>query len=85
MGTSGSIAAQVLVPVTARCANRGLGDNFLRALVMSGVGPDQRHWGIEHRPDGQVKGENRFLGLDDVAGPALRGQCPGHGRDGSAV
>src|SRR5215469_15612832 len=31
MGTSGSTAAQVLVPVTARCANRGLGDNFLRA------------------------------------------------------
>jgi hypothetical protein len=57
MGTSGSTAAQVLVPVTARSANRGLGDNFLRALVMSGVGPGQRHWGIEHRPDGQAHGE----------------------------
>jgi hypothetical protein len=57
MGTSGSTATQVLVPVTARCANRGLGDNFLRALAMSGVGPGQRHWGIEHRPDGQQQGE----------------------------
>lgn len=57
MGTSGSTAAQVLVPVTARTANRGLGDNFLRALLMSGVGPEQRHWGIEHRPDGQAQGE----------------------------
>lgn len=56
MGTSGSTAAQVLVPVTARCANRGLGDNFLRALAMSGVGPGQRHWGIEHRPDRQAQG-----------------------------
>lgn len=56
MGTSGSTATQVLVPVTARCANRGLGDNFLRALAMSGVGRGQRHWGIEHRPDGQQQG-----------------------------
>jgi hypothetical protein len=56
MGTSGSTATQVLVPMTARSANRGLGDNFLRALVLSGVGPDQRHWGIEHRPDGQGQG-----------------------------
>lgn len=57
MGTSGSTAAQVLVPVTVQSANRGLGDNFLRALVMSGVGPGQRHWGIEHRPEGQAQGE----------------------------
>lgn len=57
MGTSGSTATQILVPMTARSANRGLGDNFLRALVLSGVGPDQRHWGIEHRPDGQAQGE----------------------------
>ena len=57
VATSGSTATQVLVPVTAECANRGLGDNFLRALAMSGVGPDQRHWGIEHRPDGQDQGE----------------------------
>src|SRR6516225_3578877 len=57
VGTSGSTATQVLVPVTARCANRGLGDNFLRALAMSGVGPGQRHWGIEHRPDGQGPGQ----------------------------
>jgi phenylacetate-coenzyme A ligase PaaK-like adenylate-forming protein len=56
MGTSGSTATQVLVPVTVRCANRGLGDNFLRALAMSDVGPGQRHWGIEHRPDGQEQG-----------------------------
>jgi hypothetical protein len=56
MGTSGSTAAQVLVPVTGRCANRGLGDNFLRALAMSGVGPGQRHWGIEHRPNRQAPG-----------------------------
>jgi len=56
MGTSGSTDTQVLVPVTARCANRGLGDNFLRALAMSDVGPGQRHWGIEHRPDGQEQG-----------------------------
>jgi hypothetical protein len=56
MGTSGSTDTQVLVPVTARCANRGLGDNFLRALAMSDVGPGQRHWGIEHRPDGQKQG-----------------------------
>ena len=56
MGTSGSTATQVLVPVTARCANRGLGDNFLRALAMSHAGPGQRHWGIEHRPDGQEHG-----------------------------
>ena len=55
-GTSGSTASQVLVPVTAGCANRGLGDNFLRALVLSGVGPGQRHWGIEHRPPGQDQG-----------------------------
>jgi phenylacetate-coenzyme A ligase PaaK-like adenylate-forming protein len=57
VATSGSTATQVLVPVTAKCANRGLGDNFLRALAMSDVGPDQRHWGIEHRPDGQDQGE----------------------------
>ena len=57
MGTSGSTAAQVLVPVTAECANRGLGDNFLRALALAGAGPGQRHWGIEHRPHGQVRGE----------------------------
>jgi hypothetical protein len=54
VSTSGSTATQVLVPVTAECANRGLGDNFLRALAMSGVGPQQRHWGIEHRPPGQL-------------------------------
>ena len=53
VSTSGSTATQVLVPVTADCAHRGLGDNFLRALLMSGAGPAQRHWGIEHRPDGQ--------------------------------
>jgi phenylacetate-coenzyme A ligase PaaK-like adenylate-forming protein len=57
VATSGSTATQVLVPVTAECANRGLGDNFLRALEMSGAGPQQRHWGIEHRPDGQGRGE----------------------------
>ena len=57
VATSGSTATRVLVPVTAECANRGLGDNFLRALAMSGVGPGQRHWGIEHRPDGQGLGE----------------------------
>ena len=57
VATSGSTATQVLVPVTAECANRGLGDNFLRALAMSGVGPDQRHWGIEHRLDGPGQGE----------------------------
>ena len=57
LATSGSTATQVLVPVTAECANRGLGDNFLRALAMSGVGPDQRYWGIEHRPDGRGLGE----------------------------
>ena len=57
VATSGSTATQVLVPVTAECANRGLGDNFLRALAMSGAGPDQRHWGIEHRPDGQGQGQ----------------------------
>ena len=45
------------MPVTAECAHRGLGDNFLRALAMSGVGPDQRHWGIEHRPAGQSQGQ----------------------------
>jgi phenylacetate-coenzyme A ligase PaaK-like adenylate-forming protein len=56
VGTSGSTASQVLVPVTAGCANRGLGDNFLRTLVMSGAGPGQRHWGIEHRPSGQEQG-----------------------------
>src|SRR6516162_918721 len=56
VGTSGSTATQVLVPVTARCANRGLGDNFLRTLAMSGAGPGHRHWGIEHRPYGQGEG-----------------------------
>ena len=56
VATSGSTATQVLVPVTAECANRGLGDNFLRALAMSGVGPGQRHWGIEHRPAGHGQG-----------------------------
>src|ERR1700730_16852466 len=54
--TSGSTATQVLVPVTAECANRGLGDNFLRTLAMSGAGPGQRHWGIEHQPAGQGQG-----------------------------
>ena len=57
VATSGSTASQVLVPVTAECANRGLGDNFLRALAMSGTGPGHRHWGIEHRPDGQGQGQ----------------------------
>jgi hypothetical protein len=56
VGTSGSTATQVLVPVTARCARRGLGDNFGRALAMSGTGPGHRHWGIEHRPAGQGQG-----------------------------
>jgi len=56
VATSGSTATQVLVPVTAECANRGLGDNFLRALAMSGAGPGQRHWGIEHQPAGQGRG-----------------------------
>ena len=56
VATSGSTATQVLVPVTAECANRGLGDNFLRALAMSGAGPGQRHWGIEHQPAGQGQG-----------------------------
>jgi phenylacetate-coenzyme A ligase PaaK-like adenylate-forming protein len=56
VSTTGSTAAQVLVPVTADCANRGLGDNFLRALAMSGFGHGHRHWGIEHRPPGQPKG-----------------------------
>jgi phenylacetate-coenzyme A ligase PaaK-like adenylate-forming protein len=56
VGTSGSTATQVLVPVTTECANRGLGDNFLRALAMSGVDRGHRHWGIEHRPDGQEQG-----------------------------
>src|SRR5260370_17646171 len=59
VSTSGSTAAQVLVPVTVDCAYRGLGDNFLRALAMSGVGRAHRHWGIEHRPliRGQERGE----------------------------
>lgn len=57
VATSGSTATRVLVPVTAECANRGLGDNFLRALAMSGVGPAHRHWGIEHRADGQGQGQ----------------------------
>jgi phenylacetate-coenzyme A ligase PaaK-like adenylate-forming protein len=57
VATSGSTATQVLVPVTAECANRGLGDNFLRALAMSGAGPGQRHWGIEHRPAGQSRSQ----------------------------
>lgn len=57
VGTTGSTGTQVLVPVTPQCAYRGLGDNFLRALAMSGVGPRQRHWGIEHRPAGQAAGQ----------------------------
>lgn len=57
MATSGSTATRVLVPVTAECANRGLGDNFLRTLAMSGAGPAHRHWGIEHRPDGHAAGQ----------------------------
>ena len=44
-------------PAAADCANRGLGDNFLRTLAMSAAGPGQRHWGVEHRPDGQGQGE----------------------------
>jgi hypothetical protein len=56
VGTTGSTASQVLVPVTAECADRGLGDNFLRALIMSGSGPGRRHWGIEHRPQTQGEG-----------------------------
>jgi phenylacetate-coenzyme A ligase PaaK-like adenylate-forming protein len=56
VATSGSTATQVLVPVTAECANRGLGDNFLRTLAMSGAGSGQRHWGIEHQPAGQGQG-----------------------------
>lgn len=57
VSTTGSTASQVLVPVTHQCANRGLGDNFLRALAMSGAGPGQRHWGIEHQPPGQAQGQ----------------------------
>ena len=57
VATSGSTATRVLVPVTAECANRGLGDNFLRTLALSGAGPAQRHWGIEHRPDSQAQGQ----------------------------
>src|SRR5580704_7835504 len=56
VATSGSTATQVLVPVTAGCDNRGLGDNFLRTLAMSGAGPGQRHWGIEHQPAGPGQG-----------------------------
>jgi hypothetical protein len=65
VSTSGSTAAQVLVPVTRECADRGLGDNFLRALAMSGVGPEHRHWGIEHRPPGlaQSEAESHPLGV----------------------
>ena len=62
VATSGSTATQVLVPVTAECANRGLGDNFLRTLAMSGVGPGQRHWGIEHRPAGQSQSQSQSEG-----------------------
>jgi hypothetical protein len=57
VGTTGSTGTQVLVPVTPQCAYRGLGDNFLRALAMSGMGPRQRHWGIEHRSPGQTAGQ----------------------------
>lgn len=59
VATSGSTATRVPVPVTAHCAHRGLGDNFLRALAMSGAGPAQRHWGIEHRPDSQAQGHGQ--------------------------
>ena len=74
MGTSGSTSARVLVPVTAECANRGLGDNFLRALAMAGAGPGQRHWGIEHRPHGQVRGETG----SSVSMTWLARQCGDH-------
>jgi hypothetical protein len=63
VSTSGSTAAQVLVPVTEECANRGLGDNFLRTLAMSGVGPQHRHWGIEHRAPGQGHGQGQSHGV----------------------
>ena len=65
-GTSGSTATQVLVPVTAGCADRGLGDNFLRALAMSGTGPGHRHWGIEHRPPEGPAGRARGVGTRSV-------------------
>jgi len=70
VGTSGSTATQVLVPVTPRCADRGLGDNFGRALAMSGTGPGHRHWGIEHRPAEEGPGD---------------GPEEGHGVTGSSI
>lgn len=76
VATSGSTATRVLVPVTAECANRGLGDNFLRALAMSGAGPAQRHWGIEHRPDSQGTSKGTGQGI---------GQGTGQGQTGSSV
>ena len=78
VGTSGSTATQVLVPVTARCADRGLGDNFLRALVMSGVGPGHRHWGIEHRPAGDGPGDGPGDGAE-------YGQRQGQSVTGSSI
>jgi phenylacetate-coenzyme A ligase PaaK-like adenylate-forming protein len=78
VATSGSTATQVLVPVTAECANRGLGDNFLRALAMSGVGPDQRHWGIEHRPAGHRQSQGQGETGSSVSMTWLARHCGDH-------
>jgi phenylacetate-coenzyme A ligase PaaK-like adenylate-forming protein len=78
VATSGSTATQVLVPVTAECAHRGLGDNFLRALAMSGVGPDQRHWGIEHRSAGQSQSQGQGETGSSVSMTWLARHCGDH-------
>jgi len=78
VSTSGSTATQVLVPVTAECANRGLGDNFLRALLMSGAGPGQRHWGIEHRPPGQEPSQEQGETGSSVSMTWLARHCGDH-------
>jgi phenylacetate-coenzyme A ligase PaaK-like adenylate-forming protein len=56
VSTGDSTATPMLVPVTRENANRGLGDNFLRALLLSGAGSGQRHWGVEQRAPGHSPG-----------------------------
>jgi phenylacetate-coenzyme A ligase PaaK-like adenylate-forming protein len=70
--TSGSTSSAVAVPHTPRSIRLILGENFLRALLMSGLRLQDRCWGIEHRLyAGHLSGSH--LSFD-----WLRSVAPGH-------
>lgn len=52
--TSGTTSTAITIPHTTRSIRSGLGDNFLRALLLGGASDLDRHWGIEHRVGGGV-------------------------------